>query len=213
MKNKMKMKFIIIFIILLLLFSIFLVNKQKKFKMQQLNYVNNSELIIETNYQNGIIISETSIYAISENFCEKITIPINLSDYKYTNKNLPNNQYYIKYKNDMADDYEIKSNTDPQLNKLDEKIVKSILLDAKKNHSNANKKFSDDPKYNKYATLINRATLTCFENSDYYLISIEYKENDSSAYIIVNEMIYKGKKFINEILLDGEVESLITMEK
>lgn len=112
----------------------------------------------------------------------------------------------------MSDDYEIESYLDPELNQIDEQIVKNIILDAKKNHSNLNKNFSN-PDYKKDINIINNATLTCFENSDYYHISIGYNENGNGGYTVVNEMIYKGEKFIDELLIHGNIKSVINIEK
>ena len=204
MKSKIKKIFIIIFIVLFLLTIIFLI--------KELNYINNSDLIIEANYQDGIIISETSIYAISDKFCKEITMPINLSDYKSKNKNIKSYEYSIKYNSDMSDDYEISSYTDSELNQIDEEIVKNIILDAKRNHNNLNRKFSN-PDYKKDITIINRASLICFENSDYYHISIGYNENGNGGYTVVNEMIYKGEKYIGELLIHGNIKSVINMGK
>lgn len=205
MKSKNKKIFLIIFIVPFLLGMILLI--------KELNYINNSDLLIESNYQNGIVISETSRYAISEKFCKQIIIPIKLFKYKSNNKNTKAYHYSIEYNSDMSDGYNISSYTDPELNKIDEKIVKNIILDAKKNHNNLNKNFGI-PDYKKDISIINEAYLTYFENSDYYHISIGCNDgNSNSATYIVNEMIYKGEKYIGELLIHGDIKYVINMEK
>lgn len=208
MKNKSKKVFIIISIIVFVLLIIFFIKMQK-----QINYIKNSDLIIESNYQNGIIISEDSIYAISENFCKEITIPINLSNYYSKDTPLKSYEYSIKYNTDTCGDYEIDSYTDPELTQIDEEVVKNIIFDAKKNHNNLNKNFSN-PNYKKDITTINNATLTHFANSDYYHISIGYNDSDNmGGYTVVNEMIYKGERYIDELLIHGNITSVINIKK
>ncbi len=164
--------------------------------------IKKSDLIIESNYQDGIIISETSWYAISENFCKEITI--NLPILNPNNKNIKYYTYYVYFKNDS---YEIESYIDSELKHIDEQMIKKILLDAKNNHSNLNKKYSN------FDYIINNATITYFENSGYYHVSIGYTRNGNGGMSVVNELIYKNDKYIGELLIQGDIKSVTYIEK
>lgn len=194
-----KIKFIVIALIILpilLFFSSF---------FRECYLIKNSDLIIESNYQNGIITSETSWYAISENFCKEITI--NLQTLQSNNKKIEYYTYDVDFKNDLFDTYEIRSYLDPNLKHIDEQMVKKILLDAKNNHSNLNKKYSN------FDYIVNTATITYFENSEYYHVSIGYARNDSGGMSVVNELIYRNTKYIGELLIHGNIESVTYIEK
>ena len=167
--------------------------------------IKNSDLIIETNYQNGMVISETSWYAISENFCKEVTI--NLSALQTNNKNIEYYTYYADLKNDLSDIYELKSYIDPELKHIDVQIAKKILLDAINNHSNLNKKYSN------FDYIINTASITYFENSGYYYVSIGYDRDGNGGMSVINELIYLNDKYIGELLMHGDIKSVNYIEK
>ncbi len=167
--------------------------------------IKNSDLIIESNYQEGIINSKTSWYAISENFCKEITI--DLPFLQSNSKNIESYTYDIDFKNDSSDTYEIKSYIDSELKHIDEQKVNKILLDAKNNHSNLNKEYSN------FDYIINTATITYFENSRYYYVSLGYDKDNDGSMSVVNELMYIDDKYIGELLISGDIKSVTYMEK
>lgn len=167
--------------------------------------IKNSDLIIESNYQNGIITSKTSRYAIAKDFCKEITI--NLPSLQSNKKNIEYYTYQANFKNDSSEPYEIKSYSDLELKHIDEQMVKKILLDAKNNHGNLNKEYSV------FDYVINTATITYFENSGYYYVSLGYDENGNGGMSVVNELMYVNDKYIGELLIQGDIKSVIYMER
>ena len=168
--------------------------------------IKNSELIIESDYQNGIITSENYRYAISENYCKEVTIniPQNLNDKKI--------EHYIYYINfiDNSDNYEIEKNyIDEDLKYLDKTVAEKILLDAKHNHNNLEN--YSNPILNKDEIVINSASITYFKDTDYYFVEIGYNHDDVTS--IVNAMIYKGENFIGELNISGSIKSATYIEK
>ena len=171
--------------------------------------INNSDLIIESHYQNGFIVSETSWYAISEKFCKEVTIN---SFERLNNKKVEYFTYSIRINHDIIDNYQIESSDDRELKHIDSKIINSILFDALNNHDNLNKKFTN-PDYKKDETIINKAYITYFVNSGYYHVTIGYNKSDYGATTVVNEMIYKDEKYVGELLIHGDIKSVAYIEK
>ena len=192
-----KISFIIIVLVILpfLLFSFSF--------LRECYLIKKSDLLIESNYQNGIINSETSWYVISKSFCKEITIKLPT----IKSKNIKYYTYNVTFKNDSADTYEIESYIDPELKHIDDTMVKKILLDAKNNHSNLNKKYSN------FDYIINNATITYFENSKYYHVSIGYDRDGNGGMSVVNEFIYLNDKYIGELLIHGNIKSVVYLEK
>lgn len=161
--------------------------------------IKNSELIIESNYQDGIITSEDYRYAISENYCKEVTIniPKNANE-----KKIEHYTYYINFIDD-SDDYEIEENyIDEDLRYLDKTVAEKILLDAKHNHNNLEN--YSNPILDKDEIIINYTSITYFKDTDYYFVELGYNHNNVTS--IVNKMIYKGENFIGELNISGSIE-------
>lgn len=158
--------------------------------------IKNSDLIIETNYQNGIIISNDYRYAISEDYCEEVTINVPKGE---NYKEIEYYTYYVDFINN-SDNYEIE-----ELVYLDKTKVKKILLDAKNNHNNLENYYH--PGFDKDEVIINRAVIIYFKDTDYYFVEIGYDYNGDGGMAVINSMIYKGENFIGELRLDGGIEA------
>ena len=207
-KSKIILVINIVLIILPILF--FSCNYLREFYL-----IKDSNLIIESNYQNGIIISEDFRYTISDDCCEEVTINIP-KDENY--KDIEYYTYYIDFI-DGSDNYEIdtpsdigKDNKEQKLSYLDKEVAGKILLDAKHNHSKSEKYYYNLP-FDKDEVIINKADITYFKDTDYYLVTLGYDHNGNGGWSSINQMIYKGEEFISDISVVGDVVSAIYVEK
>ena len=107
--------------ILLILVPIIAVIMRLSYEIKALN---DSDLVLNYNYQNGFIISEKTKYAVGENFCKRITISEKLRNSK--SKYLDYYHYTIKYNQDGT--LFMKSYDDPDFTQIDQKIVKDIFV-------------------------------------------------------------------------------------
>ena len=72
------------------------------------------------------------------------------------------------------------------------------------NHNNLYQGFSN-PEYQKDVTDINHAGICYFAGTDYFHISTGYGNINFSGYTVVNEMMYKGERYIGDLVIHGNV--------
>lgn len=159
--------------------------------ISELIVLNNSNLLVTFNYQNGIIESKDTRFAIGENFCKEISI-----NEKFVKKSFKINEYInynIKY-NEKINEYSITSYDDPNLENIDVEIAKKIFEDIEVNNNERKR---------------HNASLIKIIGTDYYIIRhcISHYDNQSGGSVIA-EYVYQGINKINNINSIGSIEDV-----
>lgn len=170
-ENKTKWKSYYIFIILIPIVLIILIYFYEKI------LISNCNLVLISNYQNGIIISKTNKYAIGDNYCLEVSIDENLirKDGEHTDVN----SYDINY-DENGNIVEIDSTLDKELVNIDKDTVQSIIKDSMQNG----------------LSNVRNADLRKIIGTNYYIVEhIRYRRSGSAGEI-TGIYLYDGEKRI-----------------
>ena len=171
-ENKTKCKRYYIYIILIPIVLITLIYFYEKI------LISNCNLILISNYQNGIITSKTNKYAIGNNYCLEVSIDENLV--RKDGDRADVNIYNINY-DENGNIVEIDSNTDEQLLDIDKDIVQSIIKDSMPNESLG----------------VEDVNLAKINGTNYYIIEYVRYRYSRVALKIKGTYLYDGEKIIS----------------
>ena len=172
-ENKTKWKSYYIFIILIPIVLIILIYFYEKI------LISNCDLILISNYQNGITTSKTNKYAIGDNYCLEVSIDENLI--RKDGERTDVNSYDINY-DENGNIVEIDSNLDEELVNIDKDIVQSIIKDSMPNESLG----------------VEDINLRKIIGTNYYIIEYFRYRNSGSAGEVKGRYLYKGEKRISK---------------
>lgn len=147
-------------------------------------FISNADLIIETNYQNGIVISETSWIAVNEKFVQEVTMG---RFAKGIGKSVRPLSAELNFDGNFADGYEVYEYHLDEWEKIDHAKAETVIKDALAHHAPAN-------------TDVNQAIVTSFPGSDYYYVELRHDDGRIAHY---TSLIYKGDKFLHEASIPG----------
>ena len=172
-ENKTKWKSYYIFIILIPIVLIILIYFYEKI------LISNCDLILISNYQNGITTSKTNKYAIGDNYCLEVSIDENLI--RKDGERTDVNSYDINY-DENGNIVEIDSNLDEELVNIDKDIVQSIIKDSMPNKSLG----------------IEDINLRKIIGTNYYIIEYFRYRHSGSAGEVKGRYLYDGEKRISK---------------
>ena len=172
-ENKTKSKSYYIFIILIPIVLIILIYFYEKI------LISNCDLILISNYQNGITTSKTNKYAIGDNYCLEVSIDENLI--RKDGERTDVNSYDINY-DENGNIVEIDSNLDEELVNIDKDIVQSIIKDSMPNKSLG----------------IQDINLRKIIGTNYYIIEYFRYRHSGSAGEVKGRYLYDGEKRISK---------------
>ena len=172
-ENKTKWKSYYIFIILIPIVLIILIYFYEKI------LISNCDLILISNYQNGITTSKTNKYAIGDNYCLEVSIDENLI--RKDGERTDVNSYDINY-DENGNIVEIDSNLDEELVNIDKDIVQSIIKDSMPNKSLG----------------IEDINLRKIIGTNYYIIEYVRYRHSGSAGEVKGRYLYDGEKRISK---------------
>ena len=171
-KSKCKCKSYYIYIILIPIVLIILIYFYEKI------LISNCNLILISNYQDGIITSKTNKYAIGNNYCLEVSIDENLV--RKDGNRADVNTYNINY-DENGNIVEIDSNLDKQLVNIDKDIVQSIIKDSMPNESLG----------------VEDVNLAKINGTNYYIIEYVRYRYSGLAPEIKGTYLYDGEKIIS----------------
>ena len=172
-ENKTKWKSYYIFIILIPIVLIILIYFYEKI------LISNCDLILISNYQNGITTSKTNKYAIGDNYCLEVSIDENLI--RKDGERTDVNSYDINY-DENGNIVEIDSNLDEELVNIDKDIVQSIIKDSMPNESLG----------------VEDINLRKIVGTNYYIIEYVRYRHSGSAGEVKGRYLYDGEKRISK---------------
>lgn len=172
-ENKTKWKSYYIFIILIPIVLIILIYFYEKI------LISNCDLILISNYQNGITTSKTNKYAIGDNYCLEVSIDENLI--RKDGERTDVNSYDINY-DENGNIVEIDSNLDEELVNIDRDTVQSIIKDSMPNKSLG----------------IEDINLRKIIGTNYYIIEYFRYRHSGSAGEVKGRYLYDGEKRISK---------------
>ncbi len=172
-ENKTKWKSYYIFIILIPIVLIILIYFYEKI------LISNCDLILISNYQNGITTSKTNKYAIGDNYCLEVSIDENLI--RKDGERTDVNSYDINY-DENGNIVEIDSNLDEELVNIDRDTVQSIIKDSMPNKSLG----------------IEDINLRKIIGTNYYIIEYFRYRHSGSAGEVKGRYLYNGEKRISK---------------
>lgn len=183
-ENKTKCKSYYIFIMLIPIVLIILIYFYEKI------LISNCNLILISNYQNGITTSKTNKYAIGNNYCLEVSIDEDLvrNDGKRTDVN----SYDINY-DENGNIVEIDSNIDEELVNIDKDIVQSIIKDSMPNKSLG----------------VEDANLKKIIGTNYYIIEYIRYRHSGSAGEVKGRYLYKGEKRISKFNSLASLDAIV----
>ena len=179
-ENKTKCKSYYIYIILIPIVLIILIYFYEKI------LISNCNLILISNYQNGIIISKTNKYAIGNNYCLEVSIDEDLV--RKDGERTDVNSYDINY-DENGNIVEIDSTLDEELVNIDRDTVQSIIKDSMPNESLG----------------VEDANLKKVIGTNYYIIEYVRYSHSGAAGEVKGRYLYYGEKRISKF------ESLATL--
>lgn len=172
-ENKTKWKSYYIFIILIPIVLIILIYFYEKI------LISNCDLILISNYQNGITTSKTNKYAIGDNYCLEVSIDENLI--RKDGERTDVNSYDINY-DENGNIVEIDSNLDEELVNIDRDTVQSIIKDSMPNESLG----------------VEDINLRKIIGTNYYIIEYIRYRHSGSAGEVKGRYLYNGEKRISK---------------
>lgn len=172
-ENKTKWKSYYIFIILIPIVLIILIYFYEKI------LISNCDLILISNYQNGITTSKTNKYAIGDNYCLEVSIDENLI--RKDGERTDVNSYDINY-DENGNIVEIDSTLDEELVNIDKDIVQSIIKDSMPNESLG----------------VEDINLRKIVGTNYYIIEYVRYRHSGSAGEVKGRYLYDGEKRISK---------------
>lgn len=183
-ENKTKCKSYYIFIMLIPIVLIILIYFYEKI------LISNCNLILISNYQNGITTSKTNKYAIGNNYCLEVSIDEDLvrNDGKRTDVN----SYDINY-DENGNIVEIDSNIDEELVNIDKDIVQSIIKDSMPNESLG----------------VEDANLKKIIGTNYYIIEYIRYRHSGSAGEVKGRYLYDGEKRISKFNSLASLDAIV----
>lgn len=179
-ENKTKWKNYYIFIILIPIVLIILIYFYEKI------LISNCNLILISNYQNGITTSKTNKYAIGNNYCLEVSIDEDLV--RKDGERTDVNSYDINY-DENGNIVEIDSTLDEELVNIDRDTVQSIIKDSMPNESLG----------------VEDANLKKVIGTNYYIIEYVRYSHSGAAGEVKGRYLYYGEKRISKF------ESLATL--
>lgn len=164
----------------------------------ELSFLNNCDLVLEFNYQNGIVISETTRVTVGKNFCKEISI-----SEEFKNKEAKHLEYYT---------YDIEENKggeivitsdydDPELLEIDTEIIKEIYMDDSYSKSkNALRLYEDE------SNVVYKGIITKIGNTDYYIVEHLISTEDRGGGTGLGSAIFYGTTFVDDIDVAGSID-------
>ena len=178
----------------LILFSIFLALGNYQESLDDGISVDQAEIILDYNYQNGIIISEDTRVIANENNCANTSINNNPTR---SMQSLEINSYYMK----AGDDNISYSYSDENLEKVDSNLTKTIISEAKS-------RTRDEVSMGYFS-----ASVYSFWPSNFNIVvALDEPEDESLASTVLGEFLYKNDKFVCEIDASGNVRNAYLLQ-
>ena len=164
----------------------------------ELSFLNNCDLVLEFNYQNGIVISETTRVTVGKDFCKEISI-----SEEFKNKEAKHLKYYtydIEENKDgeiiLTSDYD-----DPELLEIDIETIKKIYKDE-----NYTKRESALRLYEDESNVVYKGIITKIGNTDYYIVEHLISTEDRGGGTGLGSAIFYGTTFVDDIDVAGSID-------
>lgn len=164
----------------------------------ELSFLNKCDLVLEFNYQNGIVISETTRVTVGKKFCKEISISEEFKNKEA--KYLESYTYDIEENKDgeiiITSDYD-----DPELLEIDIETVKKIYKDE-----NYTKKESALRLYEDESNVVYKGIITKIKGTDYYIVEHLISTEDRGGGTGLGSAVYYKTNFVNDIDVAGSID-------
>lgn len=168
--------------------------------LYELNFLNKCELVLNFEYQNGIVISDITKIAVGKDFCKEI----NISE-RFKNKEARNLEHYT-YDIEENENGEIiitSDYDDPNLMKINTEIVKQIYLnDSYTKSETALKLYQDEP------NVIYKGIVTKIGDTDYYIVEYLISNKTGGVGTVLGSAIFYDTKFISDLDVVGDIDTI-----
>lgn len=172
----------------------------------EINILNNCNLVLTFNYQNGIVISENTKVAINETSCKEISIGESFK--RESGKNV-DFYYYNVEENESGEIVVTSEYDDPSLSEIDIKIVEEIYkADNYEKNKTALKLYDDEP------NAVHKAIVIKIKGTDYYIVDyLISREASIGGGTGLGSAIFYGSDFIDNLNVSGDLDSAYCYSK
>lgn len=171
----------------------------------ELTILNNAELILLFEYNEGIINTDRTYVAVNKNSAKTFTIS---KDFKSSNKETKEYLYYDIEEDNNGEIIITSDYHDPNLEKIDIELVKKIYKDTNyKKSESAIKLYEDDE------NVVYRGYLAKLEGTDYYIMDYLISTSDRGGGTGLGSAIFYKDKFVDDLNASGDLDTIYLYKK